>query len=127
MSAGTFYRMKPGQPWMFVWAGQVEFDFKAFKEDNPEGVAVSIDLDSMSNANPSTFVNDVVLHTIQLNDGRTVDIFPDTGNVQVYTEDHDHSYEVNLPTVEHVTTMTEKLRNQQGPKQNFLIGVNLLG
>jgi hypothetical protein len=35
--------------------------------------------------------------SVDLKDGRTLDIFPDSGNVQVYAQNKAHGYELSLP------------------------------
>lgn len=104
-----FYRFRKEDGWRFGGFTELNtFDVSNFRLDNPNGDALAVDLDMLSQSRSKKPVwsedisadEKVVMTTVHLDDGRVVDVFPTTGGVQVYTEDRKRGYELTLPEPE---------------------------
>ena len=100
-TTALFYRERSSAAWKFTWIGEaLDFRMADFKSDNPQGEVLFLDMNAVSALlnNSSLLKNNVPdAALVYLDDGRIVDVFPGTGNVQVYSPDHKHGYEITLP------------------------------
>lgn len=134
-NTALFYKERPSVPWKFAWIGDAgEFQMSHFKRENPEGEVLFLNMDAASilvqakrgAATLEVEPSDIQMHTVHLDDGRVVDIFPGTGGVQVYTEDRKHGYEMTLPAVDKIEQLSYLNTRQRGVP-GATIGAKVLG
>jgi len=112
INGAIFFKYQKNEHWKFGGFTAFEnFEVATFRVENPDGELLMVDLDNLlkSVANPIpgagsaddvTLDDRVIMTCVHLDDGRIVDVFPASGEVQVYTEDRKRGYELTLPEPE---------------------------
>lgn len=123
-----FFKLHEKDVWHLSHLGPnaaVSFDISNFRLENPDGNALLIDLDKAAGAGAPSLLKDgespisnengrVIMTTVHLEDGRHVDVFPATGDVQVFTKDRKQAFGFKIPLVEGVAAYSEARRAQTG-------------
>lgn len=129
-SSVAFYKLNAKDDWRFGGFQDLgPFDFANFRLENPNGDVLLVDLDMLAERRPKSSVwsdEKVVMACVHLEDGRVADVFPDTGVVQVYTEDRKHGYEIRLPAPEDVKKLGDATEFQTGVRRTT-IGAREIG